>query len=52
MKMKYHNGHLRNELDDTLYIRTKIQKLSWKECAPFIILAALMVGLMINGLNS
>ena len=50
--MKYHNGRLRNELDHTLCIRAKNRKLEWKECVPFIILATLMVGLLINGLNS
>lgn len=50
--MKYYNGRLRNELDDTLCIRVKTRKLDWKECAPFIILATVMVGLLINGLNS
>ncbi len=50
--MKYYNGRLRNELDDTLRIRVKARQLNWKECAPFIILAAVMTGLLINGLNS
>ncbi len=50
--MKYHNGHLHNDLDDMLCIRAKTRKMDWKECAPFLILAALMVGLLINGLSS
>ncbi len=50
--MKYYNGHLRNELDETLCLRVKSRKLEWKECAPFIILAVVMTGLLINGLNS
>ena len=50
--MKYQNGRLRNEQDDTLCIRVQTRKLNWKECAPFLILAALMAGLLINGLNS
>ena len=50
--MKYHNGQLRNELDDTLCIRPKAQKVNWKEYVPFVVLAALMVGLLINGLSS
>ncbi len=51
-KMKYYNGQLRNELDDTLCIRPKVHKLNWKECAPFVVLALLMVGLLMNGLIS
>ena len=38
--MKYHNGRLRNELDDTLCIRPKVQKVNWKEYVPFVVLAA------------
>lgn len=50
--MKYYNGQLRNELDDTLCFRPKTHKVNWKEYVPFVVLALLMVGLLINGLSS
>jgi hypothetical protein len=50
--MRYHNGRLRNELDDTLCIRPKIRKVDWKEYVPFFFLALLIAGLLVHGLAS
>lgn len=50
--MKYHNGHLRNEQDATLFLRPDVQKrdLCWKEYIPFAVLASMMVALIITSL--
>ena len=51
--MKCQNGSLRNDHDVTLCLRAYVQKehVKWEEYGPFAALAALLVGLLIKGLN-
>ncbi|MDX8378569.1 MAG: hypothetical protein R8K48_00760 [Gallionella sp.] len=50
--MRYHNGHLRNEQDATLFLSPDVQKcdLCWKEYIPFLVLATTMVVLVMGSL--
>lgn len=50
--MRYRNGALRNERDDTLRLRPASlqQKLTWPEYLPLIVLGLLILGILTVGM--